>query len=169
MNTLYGRIAAQLIDGLEVVGVKPEEVKYVLITLGDNVLTANPTPGHTPGTVSYEYTVKDGGKSYQAFTVGGLGMNAIKRQEQGEDYIGSVDAILAMVKWDENPSHVHLSAHGLSNNLLENAATLKTRQADELHPMVDKEGFQAQLLRLRGIAEGRVEVEEGKNFFLKIS
>jgi metallo-beta-lactamase class B len=224
IDTLYGPFADQLIGKLDKVGVKPEDVKYVLIThghfdhaggayqlksllpnarfvmtaegfaeakkgaemskvsprawkmiepdmvvyngtkitLGDNVFTAYATPGHTPGTASYEYTVNDGNKSYQAFTVGGLGMNAIRSQEQAEDYIGSVEAILAMVERDEKPLQVHLSAHGFSNNLPENAAKLKTRQEGELHPMVDKEGFEAQLLRLRGIAEDRVEIEKAK-------
>lgn len=225
IDTLYGPFTDQLIGKLDAVGVKPEDVKYVLIThghfdhaggayqlksllpnarfvmtaegfaeakigaersvvsprrawkmiepdmvvyngtkitLGDNVFTAYATPGHTPGTASYEYTVKDGNNTYQGFTVGGLGMNAIKSQEQAEDYIGSVDAMLAMVNRDKNPLQVHLSAHGFSNNLPENAAKLKMRKAGELHPMVDKEGFEAQLLRLRDIAEARVEVEKAK-------
>lgn len=224
IDTLYGRFADQLIGKLEKVGVKPEDVKYVLIThghfdhaggayqlkpllpnarfvmtaegfaeakkgaemslvspspwkmiepdmvvyngtkitLGENVFTAYATPGHTPGTASYEYTVKDGDKSYQAFTVGGLGMNAIKGQEQAEDYIGSVDAMLTMVNREEDPLQVHLSAHGFSNNLPENAAKLKNRQAGDLHPMADGKGFEAQLLRLRDIAEARVEVEKAK-------
>ncbi|MBJ7539604.1 MBL fold metallo-hydrolase [Marinomonas transparens] len=224
IDTLYGPFTDQLIGKLDKVGVKPEEVKYVLIThghfdhaggaytlksllpnarfvmtaegfaeakkgaersavsprawkmiepdmvvyngtkitLGDNVFTAYATPGHTPGTASYEYTVKDGNKSYQGFTVGGLGMNAIKSQEQAEDYIGSVDAMLAMLERDENPLQVHLSAHGFSNNLPENAAKLQTRQSGELHSMVDGEGFKQQLWRLRGIAEERVAIEKAK-------
>src|SRR5258708_30779823 len=48
------------------------------ITVGQTVVTVYETPGHTLGSASYGYTVRDGGNAYRAVTVGGLGLNAIK-------------------------------------------------------------------------------------------
>jgi metallo-beta-lactamase class B len=132
------------------------------ITLGDNVFTAYFTPGHTPGTASYEYTVIDGEQSYQAFTVGGLGMNAIEGPEQAEDFTRSIDTMLSLVHRDKNPLQVHLSAHGFSNNLMENAAILKDRKLGEKHPMVDRQGFEDQLMELRKNSVERTAIEKAK-------
>ena len=49
-----------------------------VIRLGGNSFGVLETPGHTLGTVSYTFDVKDGANPYRAITIGGLGLNAIK-------------------------------------------------------------------------------------------
>nr|WP_191600440.1 MBL fold metallo-hydrolase [Marinomonas algicola] len=132
------------------------------ITLGDSTFTVYETPGHTHGTASYGYTVKDGDNSYQAFTVGGLGLNAIEGPSQVEDFIHSIDKISELVQGAKNPLQVHLSTHGFSNNLPETAALLAKRGAGDPHPMVDPEAFQAQLDSLREGAVKRLAIEKSK-------
>ena len=53
-----------------------------VIRLGDNSFGVLETPGHTAGTLSYTFDVKDGGSTYRAVTIGGLGLNAIKNSKQ---------------------------------------------------------------------------------------
>src|SRR6476660_8744407 len=55
-----------------------------VIRLGGNSFGVLETPGHTPGTASYTFDVKDGANPYRAVTVGGLGLNAIKNSKQVE-------------------------------------------------------------------------------------
>src|SRR4029453_5144445 len=43
------------------------------LTLGNTALKLYKMPGHTPGSVSAEFTVYDGGKPYKAFMFGGPG------------------------------------------------------------------------------------------------
>ena len=50
------------------VTVGPEGTK---ITLGDTTVTVVPTPGHTPGTLSYVFPVKDQGKTVMVAYSGG--------------------------------------------------------------------------------------------------
>ena len=54
-----------------------------VIRLGDNSFGVLETPGHTLGTASYTYDVKDGTHTYRAITVGGLGLNAIRDFKTG--------------------------------------------------------------------------------------
>jgi metallo-beta-lactamase class B len=45
------------------------------VTLGDTVLTAHLTPGHTKGCTTWTMKVKEGGKSYDVVIVGSLNVN----------------------------------------------------------------------------------------------
>jgi metallo-beta-lactamase class B len=65
------------------VTVGPEGTK---ITLGDTTVTVVPTPGHTPGTLSYVFPVKDQGKTvmiaYSSGTLtGGFGADGARWDE----------------------------------------------------------------------------------------
>ena len=68
-----------------------------VIQLGGNTFGVLETPGHTLGTASYAFDVKDGASTYRAITVGGLGLNAVKDSKQVEGYIASVDRISQLV------------------------------------------------------------------------
>lgn len=129
------------------------------VKLGDATFTLYETPGHTFGTASYSFTVRDGVKSYRAFTVGGLGLNAIQSSKQVEDYIASVTRIAQMVKDPVDPISVHLTTHPFSNDLTEAKDRIPGRNPDELHPLVDPSGFLKQLEALRLGAEERLIVE----------
>ncbi|MGB7300089.1 MAG: MBL fold metallo-hydrolase [Burkholderiaceae bacterium] len=152
-----GRRAWQFLDKIDTVA-KDGEV----FQIGDTAFTAYETPGHTLGTASYGFTVRDGDKSYNAFTVGGLGLNAIKNSAQVEAYIGSVNKISILAKAEKAPIEVHLTTHGFSTGLTEAARTLPTRKAGEPHPLVDQKAFLAQLNGLGKRAEQRLVIEKKK-------
>ena len=46
-----------------------------VITVGDAMFTLHVTPGHTPGTSSFEYIAYDGDQSYRVLTPGGTGLS----------------------------------------------------------------------------------------------
>ena len=128
--------------------------------VGDTAFTAYETPGHTFGTASYGFAVHDGKTSYNAFTVGGLGLNAIRSSEQVEAYISSVDRIESLVKSEAMPITVHLTTHPFSTGLTEAAQRLPARKAGDPHPLVDQAGFLAQLESLGKQAEERLVIEK---------
>lgn len=129
---------------------------------GDVVIQAFETPGHTMGTGSYAYDVRDGDTTYRAFTVGGLGLNAIRGPEQVEAYIASVKRIRSLTEATGDPVQLHLTTHGFSTGLSEASAGLKTRKAGDPHPLVDLQGFRAQLAALQDRAEKRLIIEQNK-------
>jgi metallo-beta-lactamase class B len=129
------------------------------VTVGDTTFRVYETPGHTFGTASYEFPVRDGAARHVAFTVGGLGLNAIQNSGQVEAFIASLRRIEALVARRPDPVTVHLTTHPFSNGLIEAAARLGTRGASQPHPLVDPEGFSNQLRMLRAGAEERLEVE----------
>ena len=59
------------------------------LTLGDTTVEFYFTPGHTPGTVSIIYPVKDGGAIHRVATWGGTGFNFELKAETFETYINS--------------------------------------------------------------------------------
>lgn len=133
-----------------------------ILTVGDTRIQAFATPGHTWGTASYVYDVKDGKQTYKAITVGGLGLNAIDGPKQVEAYISSIDRIKKMVNDPRHPIRVHLTAHPFSNGMIETVARLKERQPGQPHPMDDAAGIIKQLDQLRLGASERLKVEQAK-------
>lgn len=61
------------------------------IKLGDIVLTAHLTPGHTPGSTTYVTTVNDGGKTYTVVFPDGTGVNPGYRVARNPSYPGIGD------------------------------------------------------------------------------
>lgn len=131
-----------------------------VLTVGDTKFYVYATPGHTWGTTSYALDVKDGGKTYRAITVGGLGLNAIDGTKQVEAYIRSVDRIKAMASAAKNPISVHLTAHPFSTGLTEAKELLKTRQPGQPHPLVDAKALIKQMDGLRAGAMERLAIEQ---------
>ena len=129
------------------------------IGLGDNRLGVLETPGHTHGTASYTYDVKDRAISYRAITVGGLGLNAIENSKQVEAFIASLDKIAQLVKQQTNPVMVHLTTHPFSNGLTELREKVISRKPGEPNPLVDPQGLLEQLAYLRKGSEERLDVE----------
>ncbi len=132
------------------------------ITLGGATFTAYETPGHTFGTASYAFDVKDGSTVYHAFTVGGLGLNAIKDSSQVEAFISSIKRIKALANAKSKPITVHLTTHPFSTGLTEAARKISERQLGEPHPLVDPLGFKIQLEALQAGAEKRLVIEKIK-------
>lgn len=152
-----GRRPWIFLDAIDVVAKDAET-----FTVGDTTFTVYETPGHTFGTASYAFDVKDGNTTYHAFTVGGLGLNAIKSSEQVEAYIASVKRIESLAKSDTAPITVHLTTHPFSTGLTEASRKLADHKPGEAHPLVDQQGFLKQLSDLRARAEKRLGVEREK-------
>jgi metallo-beta-lactamase class B len=66
------------------------------LTLGDTTVTLYITPGHTPGTISSVFTVKDNGTPHVAALWGGVGLNTDK--ELVQTYIRSAQRFTEIVK-----------------------------------------------------------------------
>ncbi len=66
------------------------------LTLGDTTLTLYITPGHTPGTISVVFPVKDNGTPHLAALWGGVGLNTDREAVQA--YIRSAQRFSGIVK-----------------------------------------------------------------------
>ena len=132
------------------------------LTAGGVTVQAYETPGHTMGTLSFAFDARDGAKTYRAFTVGGLGLNAIKGPEQVEAFIASVKRIRDLTNAPTRPIDLHLTTHGFSTGLTEAKELLKVRKSGEPHPLVDIAGFRKQLDDLQAGAEKRLVIERQK-------
>jgi metallo-beta-lactamase class B len=66
------------------------------LTLGDTTVTLYITPGHTPGTISSVFPVKDHGTTHVAALWGGVGLNADR--ESVQTYIRSAQRFSGIVK-----------------------------------------------------------------------
>lgn len=137
------------------------------VTGGGSAIQAFETPGHTMGTASFAFDARDGGRAYRAFTVGGLGLNAIRGPDQVEAFIASVKRIRTLTHEGARPVELHLTTHGFSTygfsiGLAEAKDRLRTRKPADPHPLVDLPGFRAQLDDLQAKAEKRLVVERQK-------
>lgn len=133
-----------------------------VLQVGGVRLQAFETPGHTMGTASFAFDAFDGGRRHRAFTVGGLGLNAIKGPEQVEALIASLQRIRRMTEDPQDPVTTHLTTHAFSNGLTEAKELLKGRAPGAPHPLVDPDGFRAQLAALQAGAEQRLVIERTK-------
>jgi metallo-beta-lactamase class B len=130
-----------------------------VIRLGGNSFGVLETPGHTLGTASYTFDVKDGANSYRAITIGGLGLNAINSSKQVEGFIATLDRLSGLVKQSNQPVTVNLAPHPFSAGLTEAHQRLAARKPGEPNPLVDPDGFLKQLAGWRSGAEQRLEIE----------
>jgi len=131
-------------------------------TVGKTTVTAYETPGHTMGTASYGYRVRDGKKTYRAITIGGLGLNAIKSVAQVEAYVASVKRVEGMVADKQNPLMVSLTTHPPAAGMFDQADRLAARKPGEKDPFVDPAALKTQLAQLQKNGEARVLVEKEK-------
>jgi metallo-beta-lactamase class B len=113
-------------------GVKPkrdiEATDGQKLTLGDTTLTLYITPGHTPGTISTVFPVKDNGTPHVAALWGGVGLNPDR--ERVQLYIKSAERFSAIVKqagadiilanhtdWDRSKINLPMLAHRVPGTL----------------------------------------------------
>lgn len=132
------------------------------VSLGNNNFTVVETPGHTWGTASYMYDVMDGGETYRAITIGGLGLNAIEGPPQVRAFINSLDRVRELAEASGMGIDVHLTTHGFSNGLDEDRQAMAERAEGAPNVLVDRGGLVAQIENLRAGAVKRLEIEENK-------
>ena len=68
------------------------------LTLGDETVTIIKTPGHTLGTLSYLFPVKDHGKTLTVAYSGGMGFNFPRSKARFDTYIASAEKFAAAAK-----------------------------------------------------------------------
>jgi metallo-beta-lactamase class B len=104
------------------------------LTLGDTTLALHLTPGHTPGTVSTIFTVKDGGRSHTVATWGGTGFNFQPSPQTYQTYINSAVSYQSVVK--QARADILLSNHTRLDQSLDKFEALAKRKPGDPHPFV---------------------------------
>jgi metallo-beta-lactamase class B len=119
------------------------------VRLGDTVLTAHKTAGHTKGCTTWTMQVQEGGKSYNAVIVGSPnvnpGYNLIhdpKYPQMATDFAQQFRTLKSL------PCDIFLGAHGGYFDMLAKYASMSTRkQAGDANafpnPFIDPAGYQS--------------------------
>jgi len=126
------------------------------LKLGGTTIKFFVTPGHTLGVLSMSFPVHDGGITYNAFMLGGVGLN-FEGVKQTELYLLSMDRIMKM----KNIA-VNITNHPDPGRIFQRARLLQTRKTGEPHPFVAPEDFQTWLRELKANAEKKLEEEKVK-------
>ena len=103
------------------------------LTLGDTAIKMYLTPGHTPGTISSIYKVKDRGATHTVATWGGTTIQGGK-PETYLAYIASADRYKDIVK--RSGADIVLSNHTAYDNTPANIKTLAARSTTNPNPYV---------------------------------
>jgi len=113
------------------------------LTLGDTTLTLYVTPGHTPGTISTLFPLKDGDRWHLGALWGGTAFG-FRHFEDPFDALGTFGAsakrfqeIVAKARAD-----VHLSSHTVYDNTLDKLNALKFRNPGDAHPFVSADAVE---------------------------
>jgi metallo-beta-lactamase class B len=102
------------------------------ITLGDASVTLVSTPGHTPGTLSMFFEVKDGGRPLTVAYSGGTAFNFVNDVPHFDTYIAS-QRKMAERAGSQNAT-VLMSNHSEFDNAVTKIKMLAGRKAGEPHP-----------------------------------
>ena len=104
------------------------------LTLGDTTVEFHFTPGHTPGTVSIIYPVKDGASTHRVATWGGTGFNFELKAETFETYINSAVRYREVVA--KSRADILLSNHTRLDGSNTKLPAMATRKPGDRHPFV---------------------------------
>ena len=116
------------------------------LTLGDTTLTLYVTPGHTPGTISTLFPLKDGDRWHLGSLWGGNGFgyrHFAERSEALATYSASAKRfrdITARARAD-----VYLSSHTNHDRTLDKINAVKFRMPGEAHPFVSSDAVRRHL------------------------
>jgi metallo-beta-lactamase class B len=102
------------------------------LTLGDGSVTLVHTPGHTPGTLSMIFTVKDGGKPLTVAYSGGTAFNFVNTVPAFDTYIASQRKMAAAAA--SANATVLMSNHSEFDNAVTKIRTIAARREGEPHP-----------------------------------
>jgi metallo-beta-lactamase class B len=125
---------------------QPTKVDRVLhdgdeVRLGDTVLVARLTPGHTKGTTTWTTKVSDGGKAYNVVIVGSPNVNAGYKLVNNALYpqiASDYERMFRVLKL--LPCDVFLGAHG---NYYDMEAKYSRMKAGGPNPFIDPEGYKS--------------------------
>ncbi len=125
---------------------KPTKVDRILhdgdeVRLGDVMLVAHLTPGHTKGTITWTTRVSDGGKSYNVVIVGSPNVNPGYKltanpsyPQIAQDYERTFKTLKSL------PCDIFLGAHGDYYGMEAKYANIKP---DGVNPFIDPDGYRA--------------------------
>jgi metallo-beta-lactamase class B len=102
------------------------------ITLGDTTVTLVLTPGHTPGTVSMFFPVKDNGRTLTVAYSGGTAFNFVNDVPHFDTYINSQRKMAEMA--GRLNATVLMSNHSEFDNALTKVKLVTARKPGEPHP-----------------------------------
>jgi metallo-beta-lactamase class B len=102
------------------------------ITLGDTTVTIVTTPGHTPGTLSALFTVKDNGKPINVAYSGGTAFNFPSTAPNFDTYIKSQGKMAAAAAAAN--ATILMSNHTEFDNAVPKIRMMASRKPGESHP-----------------------------------
>jgi metallo-beta-lactamase class B len=102
------------------------------ITLGDTSVTLVATPGHTPGTLSMIFQVKDNGKPLTVAYSGGTAFNFVNDVPHFDIYIASQHKMAAAAA--AAGATILMSNHSEFDNAVSKVRMIAGRKAGEAHP-----------------------------------
>ena len=102
------------------------------VTLGDGSVTLIHTPGHTPGTLSMIFEVKDSGKPLTVAYSGGTAFNFVNTVPNFDIYINSQRKMAAAAA--NTKATVLMSNYSEFDNAVTKIRTIASRRAGEPHP-----------------------------------
>ena len=103
------------------------------LTLGKTTFRAVATPGHTPGAMSWFFSVSEGEREYRAGLHGGMGINTLSREfldAYGLPYSLREDFVRSMKRLNEETVEIFLGNHMQHNRTEEKAR--RVREGDRL-------------------------------------
>src|ERR1700686_3542660 len=103
------------------------------ITLGDTAVTLIATPGHTPGTLSMIFTVKDNGRPLTAAYSGGTAFNFPSTTANFDTYIKSQSKMAAAAAAAN--ATILMSNHSEFDSAITKIRMLPSRKPGEPHPL----------------------------------
>jgi metallo-beta-lactamase class B len=123
---------------------QPTKVDRVLhdgdeVRLGDTVLVAHLTPGHTKGTTTWTMKVADGGKAYNVVIIGSPNVNAGYKLVNNALYpqiVSDYERMFRVLK--SLPCDIFLGAHG---NYYGMEAKFARMKKGEPNPFIDPDGY----------------------------
>src|SRR5579871_6635456 len=118
------------------------------ITLGDTSVTLVTTPGHTPGTLSMLFTVKDNGKPLNVAYSGGTAFNFPSTVPNFETYIASQKKMASAAAAAH--ATVVLSNHSEFDNAVSKIKMMAARKPGEPHPFESSEEAVARYFTVAG-------------------
>jgi metallo-beta-lactamase class B len=102
------------------------------VTLGDTAVTLALTPGHTPGTVSMFFQVKDGGRPLTVAYSGGTAFNFVNDVPHFDTYIASQRKMSELA--GSLNATVLMSNHSEFDNAVTKIKLIAARKVGEPHP-----------------------------------
>ena len=153
-----------LTEGKSFPAAKPDQVIHDgdTVKVGDVVMTAHLTSGHTRGCTTWSTVVKDGGRSYNVVFVGSASVlpmyKLIDRPGAPATYPGiEQDYEKTFRVLRSLPCDVFLASHGSFYSLVDKRGVMERKPAQ--NPFIDPWGYQAYILRAEAVFQKELAAE----------